>query len=423
MKNVRGVRFVLSNIYLERRNNLTKTMRNGDICILFSGKEIRLSRDQNYDFNVNKNFFYLTGIKNENLILCIRKIDGEQNSILFIEDRPEDKIKWIGRTILKGDALEISSVNEVKYLDSFDSFLNGLIIKEECPTIYFDFDRDAHYHEVLYSESYAKNLRDKYPNVRIKNIYPILTKLRCVKHEQEISKIREAIEITKIGLENVMRNLKPNMYEYQIESHFDFSIKYNGANGYAFKSIVASGEEATILHYIDNNRKIRDGELVLFDVGAEKNLYKADISRTFPANGKFTERQKQIYNIVLDTQIKVIEAIRPGALQKELNEIAKESLYLGLKQIGKLNEMEEISNYYYHGIGHLLGLDTHDVGDKEFIYEEGMVVTVEPGLYLRDEGIGIRIEDDVLVTKNGHEVLSKDIIKTVDEIEEFMKDS
>lgn len=413
----------MENIYLDRRNNLSKTMRNGDMCILFSGKEIRLSRDQNYDFYVNKNFFYLTGIKNENLILFIRKVNGEQTSTLFIEDRPKDKIKWIGRTILKEDALSISMVDEVKYLDSFDSFLNGILIKEEEPTIYFDFDRDSHAHDSLYSENYAKNLRDKYPNILIKNIYPVLTKLRCIKHNHEISKIRDAIEITKIGLENVMKNLKPNMYEYQIESYFDFSIKYNGANGYAFKSIVASGKEATILHYIDNNRKINDGDLVLFDVGADKDLYKADISRTFPANGKFTERQKEIYNVVLNAQLKVIEAIRPGVSQKELNEIAKHHLYLGLKQAGKLTEEEELSNYYYHGIGHLLGLDTHDVGDREFIYEEGMVVTVEPGLYLQDECIGIRIEDDILVTKDGHEVLSKDIIKTVEEIEEFMKNS
>ena len=165
----------------------------------------------------------------------------------------------------------------------------------------------------------------------IKNIYVHIKNLRIIKDDYEISKIKEAIDITRLGILNIMRNLKPNMYEYQIESYFDYMIKYSGANGYAFKSIVASGENAVILHYIENDNKIKDGGLVLFDLGAEKDFYRADISRTFPANGKFTDRQKEIYNIVLNAQLKVIDAICPGVSQSDLNEIAKENLYLGLK--------------------------------------------------------------------------------------------
>ena len=411
----------MENIYLSRRNNISQFMRNGEMCIIFSGDEIRISRDQYYDFNVNKDFFYLTGIKNEKLILFMVKNEDKIKSTLFIEKREEDKIKWIGKTILKDEAINISGVEEVKYLDEFDAFINNIFINEEMPVVYFDFDRDNYNHCSLYSEEQGKKMRDKYPNLVIKNIYPMLVKLRMVKDDTEIEKIREAINITKIGIENILKNLKPNMYEYQIESYFDFSIYYNGATGNSFKSIVASGKGATILHYIENNQMIKEGNLVLFDLGAEKNLYKADISRTFPANGKFTERQKQFYNIVLEAQRKVIDFIKPGVTQKELNEIANENLYLGLKRIGKIQNREELSKYYYHSIGHLLGLDTHDVGGREFVYKKGMVVTVEPGLYIGDEDIGIRIEDNILVTEDGHEVLSKDIIKTVDEIEEFMK--
>ncbi len=413
----------MGNIYLDRRNKISAYMRNGDMCILFSGTEIRMSRDQHYDFVVNKNFFYLTGIDKDKLVLFLTKVNGKIKSTLFIENRDEKTSKWIGKTVLKEEAMEISKVEEVKYLDDFDSFLNSILLKLDDPTIYFDFDRDDHKLNVLNSEEFANNLRLKYPNINIKNIYPILVNERTIKNDFEVLKIKEAIDITKVGLLNVLKNLKPNMYEYQIESYFDFMIKYSGATNHAFKTIVASGKNATVLHYVDNNDKIKEGDLVLFDLGAEKDYYKSDISRTFPASGKFSERQKQIYNIVLNAQLKVIEAIREGVTQKEINEIAKENLYLGLKQIGKINEREELQKYYYHGIGHSLGLDTHDVGEREFIYKEGMVVTVEPGLYIEDEGIGIRIEDDVLVTKEGCEVLSEGIIKTVEEIEEFMENN
>lgn len=410
----------MGNSYLIRRNKISDYMRNGDMCILFSGKEIRMSKDQHYNFVVNKNFFYLTGIDEENLILFLMKINGEVKSTLFIENRDERTLKWIGKSISKEEAIEISLVDEVEYIDNFNKSLNSILLKLDNPTIYFDFDRDNHDLNILDSEDFANKLRLKYPNVNIKNIYPILVKERLIKNDFEILKIKEAIDITKVGLLNILKNLKPNMYEYQIESYFDFMIKYSGATNHAFRTIVASGKNATVLHYMDNNDKIKDGDLVLFDLGAEKDYYKSDISRTFPANGKFTERQKQIYNIVLNAQTKVIEAIRPGVTQKEINEIAKENLYLGLKQIGKISERKELEKYYYHGIGHSLGLDTHDVGEREFVYKEGMVVTVEPGLYIEDEGIGIRIEDDVLVTKEGYNVLSEGIIKTVEEIEEFM---
>lgn len=409
------------NVYLNRRNKLLNHMNDGDLCIIFSGDMVRISRDEYYDFNVNKNFYYLTGIDNEKLILIMGKEKGACISTLFIENRDKDKVKWIGYTIDKDKAEEISKCDEIKYLDEFEDFINTKCLESESLNIYFDFDRDDKNHDTLYSERYANLIKNKYPHVVIKNVYNYIKNMRMIKDEYEISKIREAIKITKEGIENILKNLKPDMYEYQIESYFDFSLKYLGGDGNSFKSIVASGENAVILHYIENNNKIKDGDLVLFDLGAKKDHYRADISRTFPSNGRFTERQKIIYNIVLKAQRDVIAKIRPGVTQKDLNEVAKERLYEGLKEISLIDSKEDLSKYYYHSIGHLLGLDTHDVGGRDFTYEEGMVVTVEPGLYIKEEGIGIRIEDNILVTKDGHEVLSKDIIKTVDEIERFMR--
>jgi Xaa-Pro aminopeptidase len=211
------------------------------------------------------------------------------------------------------------------------------------------------------------------------------------------------------------------MYEYQAEAYFDFELKKAGVRDFAFKSIVASGKNGTVLHYSDNDSIMEDGSLVLCDVGAQWNYYNGDITRTFPVNGKFTPRQRQIYDIVLGGHDLIIDTIRDGVEFASLNEILKKYYAEELKKIGLIKNDNEVSKYYYHGVSHLLGLETHDVGrHNEGLLREGMVLTVEPGLYIEEENIGIRIEDDVLVLKNGCEVLSKDIIRTADDIEKYM---
>ncbi len=217
-----------------------------------------------------------------------------------------------------------------------------------------------------------------------------------------------------------MTNAKPGMMEYEIEANFDYVLKCNGVTDYAFHTIAASGVNATVLHYSQNNTKTQEGDLILFDLGAQWNYYNADITRTFPLNGKFTERQKEIYNIVLKAMEDTMAVIRPGVPFSKLNETTRASLAEGLKGIGLIKEDSELSRYYFHGVSHYLGLDTHDVGSGEMELKPGMVLTVEPGLYIEEEKIGIRIEDDVLVTDSGYENLSKDIIKTIEDIEAFM---
>lgn len=219
----------------------------------------------------------------------------------------------------------------------------------------------------------------------------------------------------------MMRNAKPGMAEYEIEAYFDFELKRRGVKDFAFKSIAASGINASVLHYSDNNSVTKDGDLILFDVGAQWNYYNGDITRTFPVNGRFTQRQREIYDIVLEGQRKVIKAIKPGTEFKRLNEILIQHYGCELKKIGLIENDSEVSKYYFHSVSHMLGLETHDAGrHNEGILKEGMVFTVEPGLYIPEEEIGIRIEDNVIVTKDGCRVLSKDIIRTADEIEKFM---
>ena len=244
-----------------------------------------------------------------------------------------------------------------------------------------------------------------------------------VKSEEEIKEMKKAIEITIKGVESLMKNAKAGMKEYELEAYYEFVCRSNGIKDYAFKTIAAAGKNATILHYVDNNSEIKDGDLILFDLGAQNNYYNADITRTFPVNGVFSERQKEVYNAVLRVNERVIKTIKPGLEYKELNKMATEWIAEECINLGLIKDKKEVSKYYWHSIGHSLGLDTHDISNKDrnTIFKEGMVWTVEPGIYIEEESIGIRIEDDVLITSDGVQVLTKDMIKTVEDIEEFMK--
>ena len=207
---------------------------------------------------------------------------------------------------------------------------------------------------------------------------------------------------------------------YELEAYFDFYLKQHGVKDFAFKTIAASGKNAATLHYHENSSEMKDGDLILFDLGAQLNYYNSDVSRTFPVNGKFTDRQKELYQAVLDVNIAMIDMMKPGVTMKVVNEAANDMLAEKCLTLGLTEKKEDFRKYYFHSIGHSLGLDTHDVGRRLGVLEEGMVWTIEPGLYIPEENVGIRIEDDVLITATGHEVLTKEIIKSIDDIEKFM---
>ena len=393
------------------------------VIFLFAGKPINKTCDQFFPFEPNRNFYYMTGIDKPHLIYMAIKNGEKIDETLFIERYDELKAKWDGKTIDEEESKKISNIENIKFLDEFEKISSNLIFRNNIETIYLDLE-NRYLDNTKDSFKQAEIIRKNYPNINIKNIYNNIGYSRVFKTPEEIENMKKAISITKEGIENMWQHTQPNMVEYELEAYFDYTLKANGVKDKAFNTILAGGKNATILHYGENNNKIEDGKLVLIDLGATYNYYNADISRTFPINGKFSERQKQIYNIVLEGQKKVIEAIKPGLPFKRLNEILLEHYEVSLKEIGLIKDKSQISNYYYHGVGHYLGLDTHDVSgglDGEALLKEGMVITVEPGLYISEEEIGIRIEDDVLITKTGYEVLSKDIIKTVDEIETFFK--
>ena len=411
------------NIYKINRNNLLDKIKDDSIIVLFAGKAVQKTGDQTYPFTPNRNFYYLTGIKEENHILVMSKINGVKTSKLYIKDIDLELEKWIGKSIRKEESIEITAVDEVKFKSQFDADIHSIIAMSEEINLYLDLEKMSVNSEGKIPHKFASEIVSKYPQVRVNNIYSKIGELRLKKSEEEVEKIRKAIEITKSGIELLMKEAKVGMKEYELEAYFDFNCKVKGATGLAFTTIAAAGKNATTLHYVDNNSELKENDLILFDLGAEYNCYNADISRTFPVNGKFTERQKEVYNSVLKVNEEIIKLIKPGMKYKEVNEKATDLIAEECIKLGLIDDKKDVRKYYYHSIGHSLGMDTHDIETphRDITFEPGVIFTVEPGIYIEEEGIGIRIEDDILVTENGVINLSSDIIKSVDDIEEFMK--
>ncbi len=411
------------NVYIENRKRFMNTIEDNSVIVLFAGKSRPKTGDEVYQFTPDRNFYYLTGIQEEGHIVVLSKLNNSVSEKLFLTDLDLDKEMWSGKTLRDTEGQEISGIKDTVYMKEFNDYFNRIVKGSEELNLYLDLDREAFEDDASVSNSFAKEIISKYPHINIKNLISKIAPLRMVKSDEEIKEMRKAIEITIEGVKALMKNVKAGMKEYEIESYFDFECKTRGVKDYAFRTIAAAGKNATILHYVDNNSELKDGDLILFDLGAQWNLYNGDITRAFPINGKFTERQKEVYEAVLRVNKAVINKIKPGVDSKELDEWARGLIAEECIKLGIIKEKEEVRKYYWHRIGHSLGLDTHDLGilGREFTFKEGMVFTVEPGIYIGEEGIGIRIEDDILVTKDGCEVLTKDMIKEIKDIEEFMK--
>ena len=411
--------------FIKRREKFISTLPNGSIALLFSGLKKNISEDLDYPFVVNKNYYYLTGLNEDNAIYMLVKGDTNYKEFLFTEERSKEREMWIGPRLKRKEIEEISGLSTIYPLNDFDRVLSGYLnvsneaIFGEIDSVYFNLARKSINNFETIDEIYAKRIKETYSNIYVRSLYNNISKLRMIKDDFEIENICKAISITKDGIYEMMKHASKCSYEYEIESYYTWRLKYHNTSE-SFKTICASGINATILHYEDNNSEAKDNDLVLCDLGSLQNNYASDITRTFPKNGKFSDMQKKIYNIVLEANKKSIEILKPGLSRNEYEEFGRNILAKGLMDLKIIDNLDDINKYYFHSLGHLLGLDVHDVGAfKEF--KEGMIVTCEPGLYIPELNIGIRIEDDVLITKDGSKNLSSDIIKEVDEIEEFMK--
>lgn len=406
-----------------RRQKILDKMEKNSIAVLYSGIEHHVSADE-YDLftaQANRNFFYLTGLRRDNMVLLMDKCVEPARTMLFIEEADPLMERWYGRKVTEEEAIEISGIDDVKFIDEFESTMDMLMTREDVYTAYFDTYRHQKADLPDYNLVKANEFRQDYPSVTLKNLFPLVAEERMQKDDDEIKLIKDAIELTKQGLNNVMANLKPGMKEYQAQADFEYVVRRCGAEWTAFPTIAGSGVNGTMLHYDTNRETIEDGTLLLLDLGARIDGYNSDITRTYPANGKFTERQKAVYDIVLAANRKIVETAKPGMTTKELNKVCQDVLSEGLIKLGLIKEPVEISKYYMHGVSHHLGIDVHDVTvDFNKKLRPGAVISDEPGLYIDEWGIGIRIEDDVLITEDGAVCLSEDIIRTTDEIEEYM---
>ncbi|MCM1188125.1 MAG: aminopeptidase P N-terminal domain-containing protein [bacterium] len=407
--------------YQARRNAVLEKMEAGSVAVLYSGIEVHVSADEYAHFQANRNFFYLTGLRRENMALVLDKAAEPAGVILFIEEADPGKERWYGRKVTVEEAKEISGIQDVRLIQTLEGVLDTKMVREDVTGVYFDTYRHSQGDLPDYNAVRAGAFQSDYLGVPVKNLFPLVAAERMWKDEGELGLIREAVGLTKKGLERVMRSLKPGMKEYQAQAEFEYEIFRNGADGPAFPTIAGSGINGTMLHYETNRGTCEDGTLLLLDLGARVSGYNADITRTYPVNGRFTERQKQVYDIVLAANRKVAQEAKPGKTLKELNEICKEVLAKGLMELRLIEKEDQVSKYYMHSVSHHLGIDVHDVSVAAgAVLRPGAVITDEPGLYIDEWEIGIRIEDDLLITEDGAEVLSADIIRTTEEIEVFM---
>lgn len=409
--------------YKKRRQTVFDRMADNSIAVLYSGIEHHVSADE-YDLftaHANRNFFYLTGLRRDKMALVLDKAAAEPKTTLFIEEADPSMERWYGRKVTVDEAKELSGIDNVRFIDELDGALDMIMTREDVYTAYFDTYR--HQKEDLpdYNVVKANEFKTAYPGVSIRNLFPFVAEQRMQKDEDEIALTKEAIKLTDTALKNVLANLKPGMFEYEAQADFEYSIRRNGAEWTAFPTIAGSGMNGTMLHYETNQDMMEDGSLLLMDLGARLQGYNSDITRTYPVNGKYTERQRQVYDIVLEANRTVLKEAKPGMTTVDLNNICKKVLAAGCIRLGLIEKEEEISRYYMHGVSHHLGIDVHDVTvDSNKKLRPGAIISDEPGLYIDEWEIGIRIEDDLLITEDGAVCLSEEIMRDADEIEAYM---
>ncbi|PKN72016.1 MAG: Xaa-Pro aminopeptidase [Candidatus Cloacimonetes bacterium HGW-Cloacimonetes-3] len=401
-------------ITVPRREKLAAALADKEAIILFAAGEANLEK-----FKQDNNFLYVTGLQIPEAIYVMYNNGPIPAEYLFIQRNDPAKEVWDGRKMSAEEAKELSGIDHVVYLDEFSA-----VISMFCPAIskiWANIGSQSMDRPLTMQLYRLSPIRERFPNIVIESITSLITPLRKIKSEWELMQLQRAIDITGKAVIDVMEGSISSMMEYELEAMMFYRMQRMGVKQWGFSPIVGSGINAATLHYKANECRIESGEVVLMDVGASYMNYSADITRCFPISGSFSERQKQIYSIVLDVQKQVIEMIKPGVELGDLNRSARDLLANGMLEIGLIDDVEDVNKYYMHSVSHFLGMDTHDVGGRSAILEAGNVITVEPGIYIPEEKLGIRIEDDVLVTSTGYCVLSQNIPKEIEELEEIRK--
>ena len=410
-----------------RRDRLFASMKENSALILFSGVAKICSEDETFPFQSNRNFFYLTQIEQEHSALVMVKGIGEKRVYLFIDEYNELKEKWTGKRLTFDEAKYYSEISSIYSMNTLDAMMGMILAKENnqygnITTLYIDLSPELKIGEGYNTKHYSDQIKFTYPHIEIENAYPLVRDLRMIKTQEEVANIVKAIEMTNNGICQLILNMKSGLYEYELSDMFEFYGRSHERHQLAFSTIVAAGNSATCLHHPieQQNVLIKPNDLVLFDLGFAHNGYSADISRTYPVSGVYEGTQKLIYQAVLECNKAVIEYIQAGMTILDLQNYAKEYLKRKCVEYKLMKEDEDIVKYYYHNVSHHLGLDTHDASLRERPLQNGNVITVEPGLYFAQYGIGVRIEDDILIENGRATVLSKSIAKEMSDIEKLL---
>jgi Xaa-Pro aminopeptidase len=419
-------------IFVQNRKRFTERMEKNSIAIFNSNDELPTNGDQLHPFVQNSDLFWLTGIEQEDsmLILFPENSDEKNREILVLTRPNELKEKWDGHRLTAKEGEAISGIKTIVWLDSLEGFLQPLL--HIADTIYLNTnenDRKANWVPVR-DYRYAADMRQKYPAHNYRRSARLLKDLRAIKTPLEIEVLQKAIDITDNTFRSLLQFIKPGVMEYEIEAEIWHSFLSQRASKPAYGSIIASGDRARTLHYVSNNQECKDGELILMDFGAEYGNYCADLTRTIPVNGKFTKRQKTVYNACLHLHQYAASILKPGISILDYTEKVGDEATVVFQKIGLLRK-SDIKNenpadrayrkYLYHGISHHLGIDVHDLGTRTEPIKAGMVFTIEPGIYIEEEQMGVRIENNFWITKNGNRDLMKNIPITLEDIEALMK--
>ena len=420
-------------LFIDNRERFKSMMEPNSLAIFHSNDIYPTSADGTMPFKQATDILWLSGVDQEDSVLVIFP-DAKRNEdkeLLFLTETNDLIAVWEGEKLTKKQAFEVSGIQTVYWLSEFDTIMKSLMSQTE--NVYLLTQEHLRRSTPVQTREMRLNaeLKTIYPNHNYKRSAPFLNKLRAVKTALEIEVMKIAAEITAAGFNRVLKFLKPDCWEHEIEAEFIHEFVKRRSRGFAYSPIIGSGSNACVLHYLENNKRCISGDLVLIDVGAEYANYACDVTRCFPVNGKFTDRQREVYESVLRVEKASIELLKPGAILSEYHKRVGDIMTKELINLNLLSQ-EEVDNqdpswpaykkYFMHGTSHYLGLDVHDYGLWDgSLMEVGMVFTCEPGIYIPEEGIGIRIEDDILITSNGYVNLTKEIPKEVSEIEAAMK--
>jgi len=421
-----------SRLFIENQKRFISKMKKNSIAVFVSNDEVPSNGDAIYRFKQNSDLYWLSGIVQEDsmVILFPDNPDPKYREVLVLVRPNELKEKWDGKRLRANEATAISGIKTIVWLDTLEGLLQPWVHLSD--TIYLDTNENDRKSVAVQTREYrfVEEMKTRYPLHQYERAARIMTELRAVKTAWEIEVMQTAIDITEKTFRRLLQFIKPGVMEYEIEAEIVHSFISQRATGEAYNSIIASGDRARTLHYITNNQECKDGELILMDFGAEYGGYCADLTRTIPVNGKFTKRQKEVYNTCLHLHNYAKSLLKPGISILDYTDKVGEEATKQFIKIGLLKK-EDVKNedpanrayrkYLYHGISHHLGIDVHDLGTRTEPIQPGMVFTVEPGIYIEEEQIGIRIENNLWITKTGNKDLMKNIPITTDEIEALMK--